>query len=190
MPIGGDDTLSYGERKRAQIGVALWLEPEALAVDEPTNHLDMDARDLLTEALHSFTGIGLLVSHDRELLDSLCHQCLFMDPPEVVLRPGGYTKGLLQAEIAFHSIKKQKALAQKAFAKLKKTSTKRRQTAAQTKKKKSKRDLATKNYDARDKINRAKLTGKDGSAGKQVRQIEGRLKQAYQQYARIKIKKT
>ena len=43
-------TLSHGERKRAQIAVALWLEPEVLAVDEPANHLDSRARDLLLHA--------------------------------------------------------------------------------------------------------------------------------------------
>ena len=69
-------TLSHGERKRAQIAVALWLEPGFLAVDEPFNHLDSKARDLIANALLSFNGIGLLVSHDRELLDSLCFQCV------------------------------------------------------------------------------------------------------------------
>ena len=73
-------TLSHGERKRAQIGVALWREPDVLAVDEPTNHLDAQARDMLKNALEAFTGVGLLVSHDRELLDSLCDQCCFIDP--------------------------------------------------------------------------------------------------------------
>ena len=36
-------TLSHGERKRAQLGVALWRQPPVLAVDEPTNHLDDEA---------------------------------------------------------------------------------------------------------------------------------------------------
>jgi len=40
-----------------------------LAVDEPTNHLDAEAQDLLFSALSAFGGVGLLVSHDRNLLD-------------------------------------------------------------------------------------------------------------------------
>ena len=40
------ESLSHGERKRAQIAVALWLEPPVLAVDEPTNHIDAQARTL------------------------------------------------------------------------------------------------------------------------------------------------
>jgi ATPase subunit of ABC transporter with duplicated ATPase domains len=183
------DTLSFGERKRAQIAMALWLEPHVLAIDEPANHLDAAARDLLAEALQAFTGIGLLVSHDRELLDNLCHQCLFIDPPEAFLRPGNYTAGVAQAEIGFHSIKKQKAIARKNFAKLKRASAKRQETATKDEKKRSKRGIAAKDHDRREKINRAKLTGKDASANKQVRQMEGRLNQAYQKFSDIKIKK-
>ena len=70
-------TLSHGERKRAQIAVAMWRAPRVLAVDEPTNHLDVEAQNLLFNALSTYHGIGLLVSHDRKLLDDLCRQCLF-----------------------------------------------------------------------------------------------------------------
>lgn len=64
-------TLSHGERKRAQIAVALWRKPQVLAVDEPFNHLDIEAQDLLFAALSAFSGVGLLVSHDRRFLDAL-----------------------------------------------------------------------------------------------------------------------
>jgi ATPase subunit of ABC transporter with duplicated ATPase domains len=90
-------TLSHGERKRAQIGVALWCQPQILAIDEPTNHLDDAARQLLSAALRAFAGVGLLVSHDRALLDALCYQCLFLDPPTATMRPGGITHGTQQA---------------------------------------------------------------------------------------------
>jgi len=103
LSVGADwpgrwETLSHGERKRAQIAVALWQAPDVLAIDEPTNHLDSEARNWLAQALHTYAGIGLLVSHDRELLDELCSQCLFLDPPSVVVRPGGYTEAARQAE--------------------------------------------------------------------------------------------
>lgn len=62
-------TLSPGERKRWQIGAALSSRPDILLLDEPTNHLDSESRDLLTGALERFSGVGMLVSHDRELLD-------------------------------------------------------------------------------------------------------------------------
>ena len=53
-------TLSHGERKRAQIAVAMWRKPQVLAVDEPTNHLDIEAQDMLFAALSTFRGVGIL----------------------------------------------------------------------------------------------------------------------------------
>jgi ATPase subunit of ABC transporter with duplicated ATPase domains len=64
-------TLSPGERKRWQVGAALAAEPAILILDEPTDHLDADARELLVAALARFRGIGIVVSHDRTLLESL-----------------------------------------------------------------------------------------------------------------------
>ncbi len=90
------DTLSHGERKRAQIAAALWRRPDVLALDEPTNHLDAHAKGVLLAALKSFHGVGLLVSHDRDFLDELCSQCLFIFPPRIVMRPGGVSAGMEQ----------------------------------------------------------------------------------------------
>jgi ATPase subunit of ABC transporter with duplicated ATPase domains len=64
-------TLSPGERRRWQVGAALAAEPAILVLDEPTDHLDADARELLTAALRRFDGVGIVVSHDRALLDLL-----------------------------------------------------------------------------------------------------------------------
>jgi len=64
-------TLSPGERRRWQVGAARWTSPDALLLDEPGNHLDVEARERLVEALRDFPGIGVLVSHDRALLDAL-----------------------------------------------------------------------------------------------------------------------
>ncbi|MDR2033578.1 MAG: ATP-binding cassette domain-containing protein [Helicobacteraceae bacterium] len=65
------ERLSYGERKRAQIAAALYENPELLIIDEPTNHLDAQAKEYIIEALKKYRGFGLLISHDRELLDTL-----------------------------------------------------------------------------------------------------------------------
>ncbi|HWN69200.1 MAG TPA: ATP-binding cassette domain-containing protein [Haliangium sp.] len=69
-------TLSPGERRRWQVGAALSARPDILLLDEPTNHLDAEARALLLDALAGFRGIGLVVSHDRTLLDALTSQTL------------------------------------------------------------------------------------------------------------------
>lgn len=65
------DQLSAGERKRWQLALALSSEPSVLLLDEPSNHLDAAGRSQLAAALRRFEGVGILVSHDRALLDAV-----------------------------------------------------------------------------------------------------------------------
>lgn len=184
------ETLSHGERKRAQLGVALWRRPRVLAIDEPTNHLDIRARQLLSAALRTFQGVGLLVSHDRELLDELCRQCVFVEPPQAVLRPGNYTQGVEQARREEERAQRERALAREECQRLEREAVRRREEAARSQARRSKRGLDPKDHDARFKRNRARITGKDGSAGKLLRQLDGRLERAQQEHDRIQVKKT
>lgn len=85
------EVLSPGERKRWQIGAALAEQPAILLLDEPTNHLDASARQRLLEALAGFDGAGLLISHDRGLMDVLCQQTWRMAGGRLTSYPGGYT---------------------------------------------------------------------------------------------------
>ncbi|MBP3256920.1 MAG: ABC-F family ATP-binding cassette domain-containing protein [Bacteroidales bacterium] len=63
--------LSGGER--ARLGMAkLMLSPyNVLALDEPTNHMDIRSKDVLKQALQTFDGTLIVVSHDRDFLDGL-----------------------------------------------------------------------------------------------------------------------
>ena len=183
------DTLSHGERKRAQIAVALWRRPGVLAIDEPTNHLDSYAGELLYDSLETYKGVGLLVSHDRDLLDNLCYQCLFVDPPQAILRSGNYTNGLQRAISDEEYVKNQYATKKQTFIKLKKETSKRRDIAGRSHRMRSKRGLAIKDHDARFKRNRARISGKDGTGGKLLNQMNGRLRQAQEELKRIEVKK-
>lgn len=91
-------TLSPGERKRWQIGSALFAEPDVLLLDEPTNHLDKEARELLISALIRFLGIGVVVSHDRDLLESLTSQTLRIHQGKARLWPGAYERARAEWE--------------------------------------------------------------------------------------------
>ena len=64
-------TLSPGERTRASMAILMANGANLLALDEPTNHLDLEAIEQLEEALDSFAGTVVLITHDRELLASV-----------------------------------------------------------------------------------------------------------------------
>ena len=183
-------TLSHGERKRAQVGIILWRRPDVLAVDEPTNHLDIEGRALLAKALRRFRGVGLLVSHDRDLLDTLCGHSLFVEPPLCDMRRGGYTKAHHEREREEASLRRRHDLARAARKKIEREAFHRREAASSSDARRSKRGLAPGDHDGREKINRARLTGKDAVAGKLLRQIQGRLKQAREKEGTVRTKKT
>jgi ATPase subunit of ABC transporter with duplicated ATPase domains len=63
--------LSPGERTRASLALLQARGVNVLVLDEPTNHLDLPAIEQLEEALDSYDGTLLLVSHDRRLLENV-----------------------------------------------------------------------------------------------------------------------
>jgi ATPase subunit of ABC transporter with duplicated ATPase domains len=86
-------TLSPGERRRWQIGAALAANPDLLILDEPADHLDAEARKLMNYALHEFRGVGLIVSHDRALLDALVGRVVRVFEGGARLYRGNYSIG-------------------------------------------------------------------------------------------------
>jgi macrolide transport system ATP-binding/permease protein len=183
------ETLSHGERKRAQIATLLWRDPPGLAIDEPTNHIDTEARQMLADALLQFRGVGLLVSHDRELLDRLCYQCFFVDPPQLRIRPGGYSSGLELEMADEERAQVEYKQAAEELDRLQQAASQHRHVATRSHLLRSKRGLAIKDHDARFKLNRARFSGRDGVSGRQLNQMEGRIRQAQERKDSIQVKK-
>jgi len=181
-------SLSHGERKRVQIGCALWQTPPLLAVDEPTNHIDAEARKLLVDSLRRYPGVGVLVSHDRELLDELCVQCIWLEGGAARVFPGGYTRAAEQRRLHREQAVRERDLAIKQRRRLESELVRRREHAAQEHRHRSKRGLSRKDSDARAKIDHARVT--DSGAGAPLRQLAGRAAQARAAAASARAPKT
>jgi ATPase subunit of ABC transporter with duplicated ATPase domains len=65
------DDLSPGERTRAGLALLQACDTNVLILDEPTNHLDLPAIEQLEQALESYDGALLLVTHDRRMLQNV-----------------------------------------------------------------------------------------------------------------------
>ncbi len=79
-PVG---PFSGGEKARLVLALLIWQKPNLLLLDEPTNHLDLEMRLALNNALQSFEGTVILVSHDRHLLRTVCDELLLVDSGQV-----------------------------------------------------------------------------------------------------------
>lgn len=71
--------LSGGEKKRLHLMRVLIKNPNFLILDEPTNDLDIDTLNVLEEFLQNYSGILILVSHDRYLVDKLTDQLFILE---------------------------------------------------------------------------------------------------------------
>lgn len=72
------ESFSGGERARLALALIVWQRPNVLILDEPTNHLDLDMRHALTMALQDFEGAVVLVSHERQLITTVCDELLLV----------------------------------------------------------------------------------------------------------------
>ena len=83
-------TLSGGQRKRVALAHELIFKPDILILDEPTNHLDADTIEWLEQYLARYTGVLLLVTHDRYFLDRVTDRIFEIDRGEVQNFSGNY----------------------------------------------------------------------------------------------------
>ncbi|MDR1306497.1 MAG: ATP-binding cassette domain-containing protein [Treponema sp.] len=172
------ESLSCGERKRLQLGIVLWKQPEILALDEPTNHLDSRAKALILDALTGYGGTGLLVSHDRMLLDRLCGRCLFLRDGQAVMRNGGISRGLLEEERERTERRRIRKKLSTERDRLAAEADERRRIVEGSKNRLSKKHIASGDGDARGKINLARLSGKDRTGADSYRRMKNRAARA------------
>ena len=85
------DLLSGGERARLMLAKVLKTGGNLIVLDEPTNDLDLQSLRMLEEALSSFPGTIICVSHDRYFLDRICDQIIAFEDDGVHITPGNFS---------------------------------------------------------------------------------------------------
>jgi len=118
------DTLSGGER----VALAMMVLSKAnfLMLDEPTNHLDIESVEALEDALESYEGTILLVSHDRAMLEALTSRVWVLHEHHVTDFPGSFGEWEEQSKEREHAAKIA-ASEQEALRRVKERKTTRRQ---------------------------------------------------------------
>jgi ATP-binding cassette subfamily F protein 3 len=90
--------LSGGERARLAF-LRLIMEPyNFLLLDEPTNHMDIGSKNAIENALNTYTGTIIVVSHDRKFLDTVTDTTFFMTDANIKTYTGNYTMFRLQRQ--------------------------------------------------------------------------------------------
>ncbi|MCG8551346.1 MAG: ABC-F family ATP-binding cassette domain-containing protein [Desulfobacterales bacterium] len=79
MPVG---RLSGGEKARIVLAEIMRQPCDLLLLDEPTNDLDILSLEVLETSIKEFEGAVIIVSHDRYLMDRVCHRMLYLDNTE------------------------------------------------------------------------------------------------------------
>ena len=117
------DLLSGGERARLMLAKVLKNGGNLIVLDEPTNDLDLQSLRMLEEALASFDGSVIVVSHDRYFLDRICDQIIAFEDDGVHVQDGNYSYYLEKRQARENAMRAQ-AQAGKAAAKRSTTTAK------------------------------------------------------------------
>ena len=184
------ETLSGGEKKRIQIAAALALQPKVLLLDEPTNHLDLASKEKILSVLKLYKGDGIIVSHDRAFTDSLCKKTLYLyrESSEIAngeasvkgkLYTGGLSRALELRQSDKENAKNQWAFSSGQVDKAKSLSDKwAREAEHSSSRLKKSIHAAQGDHDAQQKIDRARISGKDRIAGDAKSRFDSRLSKA------------
>lgn len=91
--------LSGGERGRVSLAKLMLSEANFLILDEPTNHLDIDSKEILENALNSYTGTVLYVSHDRYFINKTATRIIDLNQKQLINYIGNYDYYLEKKEL-------------------------------------------------------------------------------------------
>ncbi|MEO7042367.1 MAG: ABC-F family ATP-binding cassette domain-containing protein [Gemmatimonadaceae bacterium] len=96
-------TLSGGERARVALAMMMLSRANLLIFDEPTNHLDVESIEAIEDAIESYEGTVILVSHDRALLRALCNRVWVLHGTRVTDFPGSFSEWEVVSEERDHA---------------------------------------------------------------------------------------
>lgn len=132
--------FSGGWRMRLNLAQALMCRSDVLLLDEPTNHLDLDAVIWLQDWLCKYSGTLLLISHDRDFLDSVVGHIIHIEQKKAEIYTGNYTafekrraEKLAQQQSAFEKQQKEIAHMQSFVDRFKAKATKAKQAQSRVK---------------------------------------------------------
>ena len=166
--LGAWEVLSHGERKRIQLAVALSSDSDVLMVDEPTNHLDAYSQSIVLRALQSYKGIGILVSHDRALLDALSQHTVMLKAGKVLKYRSQFSLAQEAYEMTLSHKKKVRSDQEDELKKINRVVQVQKEKVSLAKKRFSKKGVGKHDSSLKEKINGAILTGKDKNDGQML----------------------
>ena len=133
-------SFSGGWRMRLNLAQALMCRSDLLLLDEPTNHLDLDAVIWLQDWLVRYAGTLLLISHDREFLDTVIRHVAHIENNNITLYTGNYTafehiraEKLAQQQSAYERQQRERAHMQKYVDRFRAQATKAKQAQSRLK---------------------------------------------------------
>jgi ATPase subunit of ABC transporter with duplicated ATPase domains len=110
--------LQGGQKVRVLLAQALFGNPPALLLDEPTNNLDLDSVHWLREYILEYTGVLIVISHDRHFINSISTHTADIDYQTVIMYNGGYDDMVLAKTQIRSRIESDNAVREKKIAQL------------------------------------------------------------------------
>jgi ATP-binding cassette, subfamily F, member 3 len=96
-------TLSGGERARVALAMLMLTRANLLVLDEPTNHLDVETIEVLEDAIESYEGSVILVSHDRAMLRALANKVWVLHDKHITTFDGTFAEWEVASEERAHA---------------------------------------------------------------------------------------